>query len=731
MALKKEFSGRRGPSLFVALIALSLKLLSLFAAIVPGGESPPSKRVSLLILLILSCVTLPGCSSSDYAATVTEARAAAEEAMAESGASALTLVLVDGEGIILTECLGEADKETGTAVVPGTLFGIGSISKMFATIAVMKLEEGERVHLDAPLVSSLPRFSMISPEYRDITVRMLLNHTSGFPGGTTLNSVTTAPFPAFAENVMADLSCQRLKHPPGYLNVYCNDGFTMVENLVKALTGKDYPEYVREAVLGPLGMTGSDYVDHYLTEGSFARTYAGETPHPYTYMNFYATGGLFSSAADMAKLMRMLINGGVHGEKRFLSSGSITAMSRDQTLGTFNPEPSDFIRYGLGWDTVTQAGLRAVGVGGWQKGGAIDGAYGPMYRSTMIVSPETGLGVFVAMASNNITSDLVDKVGERVILRALVDSGILEKMPDPLSQDSLPVDVPTAEEKSAFSGFYGTSGGLYRLGFETDDSLRLDSYGDDGWKPLYGMLRKRSDGWYAADDDAITALRLLTASERRYIALRKRSGAGHYASTFLLAQKLDARDAVSKAWRERLATRWLSVNDETLTFYPDLDVDTSLFLTAVDGLPGYLLGDKMVLRDMDPPADDRLDGMFLQIPQTRGRDRVDAAVDRREGVDWLRLGSILYRPLSGISSVSAGTTTVTIGPEGFSEWRKLPVSGAVCIDNAAAWKLFDGAFQLKDYGRGSGCTALPGSGEAAYLVCSGAPGTRIDLNISP
>ncbi len=730
MALNTEFNGR-GPSLLVALAVTSLNLLRLVVAMMTGRESPPFKRASLPVLLILTCVTLPGCSSSDYSATVTEARVAAGEAMAESGASALALVLVDGEGIILTECLGEADKEAGTAVVPGTLFGIGSISKMFATIAVMKLEEGERVHLDAPLVSSLPRFSMISPEYRDITVRMLLNHSSGLPGGTILNSVTTAPFPAFADQVMASLSHQRLKHTPGYMNVYCNDGFTMVENLVKALTGKDYPEYVKEAVLGPLGMTGSDYVDHYLPEGSFAKTYTGDTPHPFTYMNFYATGGLLSSAADMAKLMRMLINGGVHGEKRFLSSASITAMSRDQTLGTFNPEPSDFVRYGLGWDTVTQAGLRAVGIGGWQKGGAIDGAYGPMYRSTMIVSPEAGLGVFVVMASNNITSDLVDKVGERVILRALVDSGILGKMPDPLSQDPLPVDGPTAEEKSAFSGFYGTSGGLYRLGFDADDFLRLDSYGDDGWTPLYGVLKKRSDGWYAADDDAITALRLLTASERRYVARRKRSGAGHYTSTTLLAQKLDARDAVSKAWRERLATRWLSVNDETLNFYPDLDVDTSLFLTAVDGLPGYLLGNSMVLRDMDPPVDDRLDGMFLQIPQTRGRDLVDAAVERREGGDWLRLGSILYRPLSGIPSVSAGTTAVTIGSEGFSEWRKLPVSGSVCVDNAEAWKLFDGHFQLKDYGRGNGCTALPGSGEAAYLVCSGAPGTRVSLYLSP
>ena len=128
-------------------------------------------------------------------------------------------------------------------------------------------------------------------------------------------------------------------------------------------------------------------------------------------------------------------------------------------------------------------------------------------------------------------------------------------------------------------------------------------------------------------------------------------------------------------------------------------------------------------------ADDRLDGMYLQIPQVSGRDLTDAAIERREESDWLRFGSTLFRPLSGIPSVSAGPALVTIGSEGFSEWRKLPVSGSISISNATAWRLYDSNFKQKSSGKENGSAVLPGSGEAAYLMLFGAPGSTIHLNL--
>lgn len=696
------------------------------------------RRSPLFLIPVLLICPLLGCSSSDSAdaGIIAEARAAASEAMTEGVATGLTLAVVDGERVIWTECRGYADWAAKKPVLPETMFGIGSVSKMFATIAVMKLVERERISLKEPLVTYLPQFSMISPEYRNVTVQMLLNHSAGFPGGDLRGSLSGEPLNGFAAQVMDSMKYQRLKHAPGYLNVYSNDGFTMVENLVKAVTGTSYPEYVRKEILAPLGMNDSRYTDAHLPDGSYAKTYTGDTTspyallHPYVSLNIYATGGLYSSAADMAKLAMMLINGGVHGAKRILSSGSIIAMSQDQTVGTFNPEPSDFIRYGLGWDTVTEAGLSAVGIRGWQKSGTINGPYGNMFHSTMIIAPDARLGVVVMMASNKTSSGIVTKLGERIMLRALVDRGMLAAMPAELPQKPLPAVVPTAEEESTFSGFHAASGALYRLRFAANDSLNLDKYQNDVWEPLYHGFRKRTDGWYAADGDSITALRLLTSSGRSYISVRKKDGAGHYATTTLMAQRLDSRNPISAAWQARLTAAWLPVNEGSLASFPDILSDAGSTPTAVNGLTGYLLVGTAVVRDMDPQDDGRLDGMFLQIPQVNGRDLVDAAIERREDSDWLRLGSSLSRPLSGVPPLPASSTTVAIGIEGFAEWRKLPAAGSLSIGNAAAWGLYSGELQLKGSGRGSGSVVLPGSGSAAYLVLYGAPGTRIDLHLA-
>ncbi len=201
------------------------------------------------------------------------------------------------------------------------------------------------------------------------------------------------------------------------------------------------------------------------------------------------------------------------------------------------------------------------------------------------------------------------------------------------------------------------------------------------------------------------------------------------ATTSLMAQRLDSRNPISAAWQARMTATWLPVNEGSLASYPDILSDADSTPKAVNGLTGYLLMGTTVLRDMDPQTDGRLDGMFLQIPQVNGRDLVDAAIERREDSDWLRLGSSLSRPLSGVPSLPAGSTFVAIGTEGFAEWRKLPAAGSIAIDNAAAWGLYNGDLQLKGSGVGNGSAVLPGSGEAAYLVLYGAPGTRIDLNL--
>jgi len=145
---------------------------------------------SVTTFLVASC----GSKSSQptYDAAIQEGQTAVQE-LINQGASAVAIALVDDKRIIWSQGFGLADRVTGQMPTDSTMFGIGSVSKMFATIAVMKLVDRGVVELDTPLVTYLPAFRMAAAGYEKITVRMLLNHSSGFPGTDFRNMIVRSP----------------------------------------------------------------------------------------------------------------------------------------------------------------------------------------------------------------------------------------------------------------------------------------------------------------------------------------------------------------------------------------------------------------------------------------------------------------------------------------------------------------------------------------------------------
>ncbi len=197
-----------------------------------------------------------------YAATISASRAEIlkELAGSESKTTAVSVALVDDKRLIWVEAFGSIDRTRAVAPTTETLFCIASCSKVIAAIAAMILVDRGLIELDAPLVRYVTDFRMADDEpWRDITVRMLLNHSSGLPGIHYPNVLTVVPFSGYAAQVRDVLATERLKHAPGEMAVYGSDGFMLIELLVTAVTGQPYTEFVEKEILEPLGMSHSRF----------------------------------------------------------------------------------------------------------------------------------------------------------------------------------------------------------------------------------------------------------------------------------------------------------------------------------------------------------------------------------------------------------------------------------------------------------------------------------------
>ena len=162
--------------------------------------------------LALSLVTLPAGAAEAAPALEETAQAAAQAALTAGGAQSIQYALWQDGEIILTGHAGNYSRTENRALTDDILYGVGSVSKTYTAAAVLKLVDEGKVELDAPVTAYLPDFTMADGRYTDITVRMLLNHSSGLPGSTIANGfLLNDPDTLAADTLLEELSSQTLK----------------------------------------------------------------------------------------------------------------------------------------------------------------------------------------------------------------------------------------------------------------------------------------------------------------------------------------------------------------------------------------------------------------------------------------------------------------------------------------------------------------------------------------
>ncbi len=213
----------------------------------------------------------------------------------------LTAIVIDDQKILWSGAVGMSNVEKNSKADASTLFSICSISKLFTSIAIMKLYDEGKLRLDDKVSDLLPVYKLEQkyPESGPITIRSLLTHSSGLPREAAYPYWTGPDFP-FPSKVQIDskLSEQETLYPASTYFQYSNLGLTLLGEIVEAITGISYDEYVQKNILTPLRLSATRTVmpeklyGKELANGYSAMTRIGKREK----VNFFTANGIAPAA---------------------------------------------------------------------------------------------------------------------------------------------------------------------------------------------------------------------------------------------------------------------------------------------------------------------------------------------------------------------------------------------------------------------------------------------------
>lgn len=362
-------------------------------------------RRSLGAALVLAGLGLPGCRAASSAATqeATFVAAALDSVAAAAVASGQTVGLalaihVGGEPV-LSKGYGLADLENGVPVTDSTAFRIGSVTKQFTAAAILRLEQEGQLSLDDDLTRFLPDYPTGG---RAITVRQLLNHTSGIRSYTDLGERwhSLERLDLSQEELLALFKDEPFDFEPGEAWAYNNSAYYLLGMIIEEVTGKGYDDYLEEAFFGPLGLKDTSYCWEGVIIPRRARGYmrAGaeiRNADPLSMTLPGAAGALCSSARDLARWEAALRTG------EAVSLESYGRMITPEGL----PESAP-MRYGYGLVLSELEGNERV-----SHRGGIHG-----FNSLLAHYPGEDLTVVALVNLNGPAADQMAEVAARIVL---------------------------------------------------------------------------------------------------------------------------------------------------------------------------------------------------------------------------------------------------------------------------------------------------------------------------
>lgn len=280
--------------------------------------------------------------------------------------------------ILSYEAVGLRDIETRDPMAKNTLFRIASMTKPITATAIMILADEGKLSVDDPVEKLLPEFreQMLVAERngktvrlkkpsRPITLRDLLTHTSGLPGGLApdLTDLYLKRDRTLADVIKA-VAGRPLDSEPGSRWAYCNLGIDTLGRIVEVVSGQSYERFLAERVFTPLGMADTTFHPDERQRARMASLYDSKegklvavgyrTIGPADNARYpIPAGGLYSTGADLARFYQMMLCRGQYHGRRILTEQRVREMTTVQT-GELTCGFVPGMGFGLGWGVVRQ-----------------------------------------------------------------------------------------------------------------------------------------------------------------------------------------------------------------------------------------------------------------------------------------------------------------------------------------------------------------------------------------
>lgn len=623
------------------------------------------KLISILCTAVLVITPMTGvmAKTNPNATVEVAANRIATDLLQNYGVTSLQYAIMDEGKIILSDGAGLHDKASQIPVDKESMFGIGSVSKMYVTAAAMMLVDSGKVDLDQPLTTYIKDFEMADSRYTQITPRMLMNHSSGLYGTHYGNSMLFDDNDTMNhDELLLKLKTEQLKSDPGAYSVYCNDGFQLLEILVERVSGLSYSEYIAKFISNPLQLESTKTPLDSFDRDRLSETYwpTIETKLPAENANILGTGGIYSTAEELTRFAEVLMG----NRPDILSESAAESMqNHEYRQGIWVSEERNTFNYGLGWDAVDLAPFSDYGITALTKGGDT-----MMYHASLITIPEHDISM--AVLSSGGSSIYNQMFASKVLLEVLEDQDIIDEIqPDQTFPPPVKVNMPA--ELTAYSGLYGTVGTTLDINIQNGEIKLPALQGGLIPEQIYVYT---GEGQFTSPDGSVKISFEKESNDKVYVKVLANitlPGLGQTVMNTYDYQKLEhqALDTATKEkWAARNGSKYYALDEKITSIFYLLPSMLIKNLT-VDAENGYANGTRVV----DPNYAENV----AQIPVMNGRDAFDLQLYTKGDAEILIQDGQEYIAEDAIAPIFGGKTGITtIQANGQARWYAIDARSA-------------------------------------------------------